>query len=67
MSVRTTHLVSVIVDDELGRREAMKKKVVVEVSLEVVEDVLPSGEMELARITHVKTHLLDHIGRCQAW
>jgi hypothetical protein len=40
MSVVTTHLVNVSVDEELRRRGTMKKHVVVEGALQVAEDAL---------------------------
>jgi hypothetical protein len=58
MSVGTTHLVNVSVDDEL-RCWGITKKVVVKGALEVVEDALYSSEIGLMRILHVETHLLD--------
>jgi hypothetical protein len=40
----------------------VKKKVVVEGALEVVEDPLHSREMALLRVMHVEEHLLDRVG-----
>jgi hypothetical protein len=60
--VGTNHLVSVSVDNKLGRRGATKKQVVVEGALEVAKDVLRSSAMGLMRVVHVKAHLLDRTG-----
>jgi hypothetical protein len=57
MSVGTTNIVNVNVDDELGRRGVMKKQVVVKGALEVAEDALHSSEMKLTRVMHVEAHL----------
>jgi hypothetical protein len=62
VSVGTTRPVSISVDDELERRDATKKQVVVEGALEVADDALCSGEIGLTRVVHVKAHLLDCVG-----
>jgi hypothetical protein len=44
MSVGTTGLVSISVDDEVRRRGAVKKQAVVEGAMEVLEDALHGHE-----------------------
>jgi hypothetical protein len=62
MSVRTTRLVNISVDDELRWRGETKKQTVVEGALEVAEDPLHNHEMGLSRVIHVEAHLLDCVG-----
>jgi hypothetical protein len=56
----TTRLVSISVDDELGRRGATNEAVV-EGALEVAEDALYNSEMGLTGVVHVKAHLLHRV------
>jgi hypothetical protein len=65
MSVGTTGPVSINVDNEVRRRDAMKKKVEIEAALEVPKDALRGREMGLMRVVHVEAHLLDHVGNVE--
>jgi hypothetical protein len=65
VSVRTTGLVSISVDDEVRRRGTTKKQAEVEGALEVPKDVLHDHEMGLTRVVHVEAHLLDLVGNVE--
>jgi hypothetical protein len=65
VSVRTTGLVSISVDDEVRRRGTTKKQAEVEGALEVSKDVLHDHEMGLTRVVHVEAHLLDLVGNVE--
>jgi hypothetical protein len=62
VSVGTTSLVSISVDDEVRRRGAVKKQAKVKGALEVPKDALRGREMGLTRVVHVEAHLLDCVG-----
>jgi hypothetical protein len=62
VSVRTTSLVSISVDDDVRCRGATKKQAVVEGALEVPKDAIRGCEMGLMRVVYVKAHLLDRVG-----
>jgi hypothetical protein len=61
VSVRTTGLVSISVDDEGRRRGTENKQAIAEGALEVSKDVLRGYEMGLSRVVHVEAHMLDRI------
>jgi hypothetical protein len=62
VSVETTGLVSINVNDEVCCRGAAKKQVEVEGALEVPKDALRGREMGLTKVVHVEAHLSDRIG-----
>jgi hypothetical protein len=61
VSVRTTGLVSIRVDDEGRRRGAENKQAIVEGALEVSKDVIHGCEMGLSRVVRVEAHMLDRV------
>jgi hypothetical protein len=62
VSVGTTDLVSISVDDKVRCRGVEKKQAVVEGALEIPKDVLHGREMGLMGVVHVEAHLLDRVG-----
>jgi hypothetical protein len=62
MSILTTGLVNVSVDDEVRRRGMVEKQIMVKGALEFVEYAVHGCEIGLMGIMHVEAHLLDRIG-----
>jgi hypothetical protein len=62
VSVETTSLVDIGVEDELEGGTATGKQVVVKGALEVAEDLLHCYEMGLSRVMHMEAHLSGRIG-----
>jgi hypothetical protein len=60
-SVRTSSLISVVVDDEVGAGRAAQK-IVIWRPLKVAHDVLHGRQIWLPRIIHVQTNLLYGVG-----
>jgi hypothetical protein len=61
VSVGTTSLVSISVNDEVRCRGAVKKQYVVKGALKVPKNVLRGREMGLTGVVHVEAHLLDRV------
>jgi hypothetical protein len=62
VSVWTTGLVSVRVDNEVGAARTTQKKTVVCRPLKIAQDELHGRQMGLPRVVHVQTDLLHDVG-----